>query len=211
MFNYFSIIFAIIPLTMKILKYIIAIFIIFSSYSFANDNPDIFLKNSVKEISEFISKNKDSLDSDENYLRTKVDELVIPKLDIEFMSKIVLGKKNWTSMSPILRTKFQQAFRSLMVKTYMKSLTSFDGEKIKFLPYKSGKRPGIARVKSVYLLNEGELNVNYSLRLNKSGKWKVYDINIDGISLIRNYRSDFKSHIERDGIDSLIEELETKQ
>ena len=196
---------------MKILKYIIAIFILFSSYSFASEGPDVFLKNSVKEISEFISENKDSLDSDENYLRTKVDELVIPKLDIELMSKIVLGKKNWTSMNPILRMKFQQAFRSLMVKTYMKSLTSFDGEKIKFLPYKKGKRPDIARVKSVYLLNEGELSVNYSLKLNKSAEWKVYDININGISLIKNYRSDFKSHIERDGIDSLIEELEAKQ
>ena len=196
---------------MKILKYIIAIFILFSSYSFASDDPDVFLKNSVKEISEFISENKDSLDSNENYLRTKVDELVIPKLDIELMSKIVLGKKNWTSMSPVLRMRFQQVFRSLMVKTYMKSLTSFDGEKIKFLPYKKGKRPDVARVKSVYLLNEGELSVNYSLKLNKSAEWKVYDINIDGISLIKNYRSDFKSHIERDGIDSLIEELEDKQ
>ncbi|MFL2568849.1 MAG: phospholipid-binding protein MlaC [Gammaproteobacteria bacterium] len=196
---------------MKIIKYIIAIFILFSSYSFASEGPDVFLKNSVKEISEFISENKDSLDSDENYLRTKVDELVIPKLDIELMSKIVLGKKNWTSMNPILRMKFQQAFRSLMVKTYMKSLTSFDGEKIKFLPYKKGKRLDVARVKSVYLLNEGELSVNYSLKLNKSAEWKVYDINIDGISLIKNYRSDFKSHIERDGIDSLIEELEAKQ
>ena len=196
---------------MKILKYIIAIFILFSSYSFASDSPDVFLKNSVKEISEFISENKASLDSDENYLRTKVDELVIPKLDLELMSKIVLGKKNWTSMSPVLRMRFQQVFRSLMVKTYMKSLTSFDGEKIKFLPYKKGKRLDVARVKSVYLLNEGELSVNYSLKLNKSAEWKVYDINIDGISLIKNYRSDFKSHIERDGIDSLIEELEDKQ
>jgi len=196
---------------MKILKYIIAIFILFSTYSFASDSPDVFLKNSVKEISEFISENKDTLDSDEDYLRTKVDELVIPKLDIKLMSKIVLGKKNWTSMNPILRMKFQQVFRSLMVKTYMKSLTSFDGEKIKFLPYKKGKRPDVARVKSVYLLNEGELSVNYSLKLNKSSEWKVYDINIDGISLIKNYRSDFKSHIERDGIESLIEELEAKQ
>ena len=196
---------------MKILKYIITIFILFSSYSFASDSPYVFLKNSVKEISEFISENKDTLDSDEDYLRTKVDELVIPKLDIKLMSKIVLGKKNWTSMNPILRMKFQQVFRSLMVKTYMKSLTSFDGEKIKFLPYKKGKRPDVARVKSVYLLNEGELSVNYSLKLNKSAEWKVYDINIDGISLIKNYRSDFKSHIERDGIDSLIEELEAKQ
>ena len=195
---------------MKIFKYIITIFILFSSPAFTADDPDIFLKNSVEEISAFISDNKEMLDSDENYLQSKVDELVIPKLDIELMSKIVLGKKNWTSMNPSLHTKFQEAFRSLMVKTYMKSLTSFDGEKLKFLPYKTGKRKDLAKVKSVYLLSEGALNVNYSLRLDQSGIWKVYDINIDGISLLKNYRSDFRSHIERHSIDSLITELQEK-
>ena len=200
----------IIPVLMKIFKYIITIFILFSSPAFAADDPDVFLKNSVEEISAFISDNKEMLDSDENYLKSKVDELVIPKLDIELMSKIVLGKKNWTSMNPSLHTEFQEAFRSLMVKTYMKSLTSFDGEKLKFLPYKIGKRKDLAKVKSVYLLSEGALNVNYSLRLDQSGIWKVYDINIDGISLLRNYRSDFRSHIERHSIDSLITELQEK-
>tara|TARA_Y100000741_G_C18221303_1_gene545984 strand:- start:368 stop:958 length:591 start_codon:yes stop_codon:yes gene_type:complete len=196
---------------MKIFKYIITIFIFFSSSSFADDGPDLFLKNSVKEISAFISENKEVLDSDENFLRSKVDELVIPKLDIELMSKIVLGKKHWTTMSTSQKKRFQQAFRGLMVSTYMKSLTSFDGEKIKFLPYEKGKRNDVARVKSVYLLNEGELHVSYSLKMNQSGSWKVYDINIDGISLLRNYRSDFRSHIDRKGMDSLIQDLESKK
>ena len=195
---------------MKIIKYIITIFIIFSSITFASGSPDIFLKNSVKEISAFISDNKEILDTDENYLKAKVDELVVPKLDIELMSKLVLGKKNWTSMSKSLQKRFELAFRGLMVRTYMKSLTSFDGERIKFLPYKKGKRMDIARVKSVYFLREGELNVNYSLKMNKLGNWKVYDINIDGISLLKNYKSDFKSHIQRNGMNSLIEELEAK-
>tara|TARA_Y100000748_G_scaffold299985_1_gene297733 strand:+ start:1367 stop:1957 length:591 start_codon:yes stop_codon:yes gene_type:complete len=196
---------------MKILKYIITIFIFFSSSLLAVEGPDLFLKNSVKEISAFISENKKALDSDDNFLRLKVDELVIPKLDIELMSKIVLGKKHWTTMSASQKKRFQLAFRGLMVSTYMKSLTSFDGEKIKFLPYEKGKRDDVARVKSVYLLNEGELQVSYSLKMNQSGSWKVYDINIDGISLLRNYRSDFRSHIERNSMDSLIEELESKR
>ena len=114
-------------------------------------------------------------------------------------------------MSISQKKRFQQAFRGLMVSTYMKSLTSFDGEKIKFLPYEKGKRNDVARVKSVYLLNEGELHVSYSLKMNQSGSWKVYDINIDGISLLRNYRSDFRSHIDRKGMDSLIQDLESKK
>ena len=127
------------------------------------------------------------------------------------MSKIVLGKKNWLSLNKHQRDRFGLAFRGLMVRTYMKSLTAFDGEKIFFLPYAKGKRPDVARVQSKYLLSEGEISVNYSLKLNKDDQWKVYDINIDGISLLKNYRADFRNHIEQQGIVSLINVLEEKK
>ena len=126
------------------------------------------------------------------------------------MSKIVLGKKNWLSMNSHQRDNFVLAFRGLMVRTYMKSLTAFDGEKILFLPYVQGKRPDVAKVKSTYLLSEGEISVNYSLKMNKDSQWKVYDITIDGISLLKNYRADFRNHIMQKGITSLISELEEK-
>lgn len=195
---------------MKIIKYIIAFFLFFSMTIHAASSPDIFLKDSVKEVSLFITENKDMLESDKSYLQSKVDELIIPKLDIVLMSKIVLGKKNWLSMNSHQRDNFVLAFRGLMVRTYMKSLTAFDGEKILFLPYVQGKRPDVAKVKSTYLLSEGEISVNYSLKMNKDSQWKVYDITIDGISLLKNYRADFRNHIMQKGITSLISELEEK-
>ena len=194
---------------MKIIKYIITFFLFFSSAVHAYEAPDVFLKNSVVEVSTFITQNKEMLDNNEEFLRTKVDQLIIPKLDIELMSKIVLGKKNWLSMSVPQRKRFQLAFRGLMVRTYMKSLTAFDGEKIEFLPYVPGKRKDVAKVKSNYLLSEGQIGVNYRLKLNDQ-KWKVFDISIDGISLLKNYRTDFKLHIKKDGIISLIANLENK-
>ena len=194
---------------MKIIKYIITFFLFFSSAVHAYEAPDVFLKNSVVEVSTFITQNKEMLDNNEEFLRTKVDQLIIPKLDIELMSKIVLGKKNWLSMSVPQRKRFQLAFRGLMVRTYMKSLTAFDGEKIEFLPYVPGKRKDVAKVKSNYLLSEGQIGVNYRLKLNDQ-KWKVFDISIDGISLLKNYRTDFKLHIKKDGILSLIANLENK-
>ena len=194
---------------MKIIKYIITFFLFFSSAIYAYEAPDVFLKNSVVEVSAFITQNKEMLDNNEEFLRSKVDQLIIPKLDIELMSKIVLGKKNWISMSVPQRKRFQLAFRGLMVRTYMKSLTAFDGEKIEFLPYVPGKRKDVAKVKSNYLLSEGQIAVNYRLKLNDQ-KWKVFDISIDGISLLKNYRTDFKLHIKKDGILSLIANLENK-
>ena len=195
---------------MKIFKYIITFFMLFSTSAFAVEAPDDFLKNSVKEISVFINENKETLENDEIFLKNKIDELVIPKFDILLMSKIVLGKSNWQSMNTSQQDRFVSAFRGLMIKTYMKSLTAFDGEKIKFLPYIQGKRPDLAKVKSVYLLNEGEIGVNYRLKLNSEDLWKVFDVSFDGISLLKNYRSDFRNHITNHGINHLISELESK-
>lgn len=195
---------------MKIIKYIITISLFFSITTYAGDPPDLFLKKSVREIAQFISENKETLEKDENFLKTKVDELIIPKLNIELMSKIVLGKKIWLSISDSQQDKFILAFRGLMVKTYMKSLTAFNGEKIKFIPYMKGKSSDVAKVKSIYLLPEGEIAVNYRLKLNKANEWQVFDISIDGISLLRNYRSDFQNHVEVHGINTLIDDLESK-
>jgi len=192
---------------MKRFAYIITLFFLLSPALLAKESANIFIIKTVEEISAFITENKAMLENDEEYLRTKVDELVIPKLNISLMSKIVLGRDNWTSSNNYQKREFQKAFRSLMVRTYMKSLTTFDGEKMKFMPFKAGKRPDIARVNSIYLLSEGELPVSYRLKFVESDGWKVFDIIIDGISLLKNYRTDFQEHIQNNGINSLITEL----
>ena len=192
---------------MKRFAYIITLFFLLSPALLAKESANTFVIKTVEEISAFITENKTMLENDEEYLRAKVDELVIPKLNISLMSKIVLGRDNWTSSNDYQKREFQKAFRSLMVRTYMKSLTTFDGEKMKFMPFKAGKRPDIARVNSIYLLSEGELPVSYRLKFTESDGWKVFDIIIDGISLLKNYRTDFQEHIQNNGINSLIAEL----
>jgi phospholipid transport system substrate-binding protein len=192
---------------MKRFAYIITLFFLLSPALLAKESADTFVIKTVEEISAFITENKTILENNEKYLRIKVDELVIPKLNISLMSKIVLGRDNWTSSNDYQKREFQKAFRSLMVRTYMKSLTAFDGEKMKFMPFKAGKRPNIARVNSIYLLSDGELPVSYRLKFTESDGWKVFDIIIDGISLLKNYRTDFQDHIQNNGINSLIAEL----
>ena len=193
---------------MKFFKYIIIILVLFAPTSvISQTNPDIFLKQSVEEVSLFISENKEQLERDDKFLEEKMNELVIPRFDIVLMSKITLGKSTWTSISENQKNRFVEAFKSLMVRTYMKSLTVFDGEKIKFLPYVTGKRLDVAKVKSIYVMNDGDLPVNYRLKKNDNGDWKVFDIIIDGISLLKNYRTDFQNHVKNNGIESLIKKL----
>ena len=185
---------------------ILLAFLLATNIAFSSDTPDGFLKDSVQEISLLVSKYKDRFETDEEFLRDKMNSSVMPKLDIKLMSKIILGKKIWTEMSESQKDDFVEAFQYRMTSTYMKSITAFDGEKVVFLPYEPGKRENIAYVKSKYLIPGGDIAVDYRL-IKKSDEWKVYDIIFDGISLMKNYRVDFREHVSQSGIDSLISTL----
>ena len=185
---------------------ILLAFLLTTNIAFSSDTPDGFLKDSVQEISLLVSKYKDRFETDEEFLRDKMNSSVMPKLDIKLMSKIILGKKIWTEMSESQKDDFVEAFQYRMTSTYMKSITAFDGEKVVFLPYEPGKRENIAYVKSKYLIPGGDIAVDYRL-IKKSEEWKVYDIIFDGISLMKNYRADFREHVSQNGIDSLITSL----
>ena len=181
-------------------------FLLITNIAFSNDTPDGFLKDSVEEISLLVTKYKDRFETDEEFLRGKMNSVVMPKLDIKLMSKIILGKKIWTDLSTSQKDDFVEAFQYRMTSTYMKSITAFDGEKVVFLPYEPGKRDNIAYVKSKYLIPGGDIAVDYRL-IKKSEEWKVYDIIFDGISLMKNYRADFREHVSQNGIESLITSL----
>ena len=182
---------------------ILLAFLLTTNIAFSSDTPDGFLKDSVQEISLLVSKYKDRFETDEEFLRDKMNSSVMPKLDIKLMSKIILGKKIWTEMSESQKDDFVEAFQYRMTSTYMKSITAFDGEKVIFLPYEPGKRENVAYVKSKYLIPGGDIAVDYRL-IKKSEEWKVYDIIFDGISLMKNYRADFREHVSQNGIESLI-------
>ena len=185
---------------------ILLAFLLTTNIAFSSDTPDGFLKDSVQEISLLVTKYKDRFETDEEFLRDKMNSSVMPKLDIKLMSKIILGKKIWTEMSESQKDNFVEAFQYRMTSTYMKSITAFDGEKVVFLPYEPGKRENIAYVKSKYLIPGGDIAVDYRL-IKKSEEWKVYDIIFDGISLMNNYRADFREHVSQNGIESLITSL----
>ncbi len=185
---------------------LLLVFLMASNSALSSDTPDGFLKDSVEEISELVSKYKDKFETDEDFLRSKMNSQVMPKLDIELMSKIILGKKIWTTLSESQKNNFVESFKYRMTSTYMKSITAFDGEKVVFLPYDPGPKKNLAYVKSKYLIPGGDIAVDYRL-IKKSNSWKVYDIIFDGISLMKNYRADFREHVKEKGIDSLITSL----
>lgn len=171
------------------------------------DEPGVLLEKSTKELLETINNEGDVLKNDKGRLGTLVDEKVLPIIDFEAMSKLTLAK-HWKKASEEQRIAFVNAYQGLLAKTYTKSLTDFAGKDIKFFPNKTKIDGKYASVFAEYVPGNGQTNkkVKYSMRL-KNETWLVYDVVIDGLSFIKNYRTNFGKEIQKDGLDALIERL----
>ncbi|OGT19877.1 MAG: hypothetical protein A2V90_02110 [Gammaproteobacteria bacterium RBG_16_57_12] len=147
------------------------------------------------------------LKNDPAYIYRLVDEIILPHFDFKRMSGWVLGR-NWRTATPEQQERFTREFRTLLVRTYSKALVDNRDRKIVYEPLRADPKATDVIVRSE-VEQEGSfpIEITYSLYLNGEGAWKVYDVNIDGISLVANYRTSFTNEIKQSGLDNLIKKL----
>lgn len=172
--------------------------------------PDELVRQTSEQVLSTLEKNKALYDKEPDRIYQLVDDIILPNLDFVAMSKLALGK-NWNQATPDQQTRFTEAFKSMLIRTYSKSLTEYAGQKIEFLPYRPADPNRMTTEVSTRILqsNGPAIPIDYRLRF-KDDVWKVYDITIDGISLVTNYRNSFASDIRAVGMDGLIEKLNAK-
>jgi phospholipid transport system substrate-binding protein len=155
---------------------------------------------------EALKKNKDIIKQHPQRIYDLVSEIVLPHFDFTTMSKWVLGK-NWRTLSPDQQQRFTSEFRTLLVRTYAVSLSEYEDQKLNYLPLQAPPNADDVTVRTEVLRGGGPpIPINYSMHLTDNG-WKVYDVVIDGVSLVINYRTSFASQIRDGGVDKLIEQL----
>lgn len=140
-----------------------------------------------------------------------VDEVVTRFVDMPRVSMLVLGK-NIRKTNTEQRQRFMKEFKILLVRTYTKAFVEYKDWSITFSPYNDDKNDRKTIVKTlVHQPGQQPVNISYRMLLNKKGEWKVYDIIIEGISLVTNYRSSFNQEIAQTGsVDSVIQTLINK-
>jgi phospholipid transport system substrate-binding protein len=138
-----------------------------------------------------------------------VDEILLPNFDIEYAGKLVLGKSHWLAATEEQRARFVDAFYSFLIKTYAKGVLEFDQEHLIVFPEPKFSKDGRKAMVLTELVIDGgdNIQVNYSVRQTK-GHWKIYDVRIEGVSYIQNYRSQFNAEISAQGIEAVIKRLE---
>ena len=194
------------------LFFIVVIFFLGSCLSIASAKviePQALIQQVADQTIARIKKDKAILAKDPKYIHQLIDELLMPHFDFDRMSRWVLGK-HWRKATPDQRLAFTQQFKSLLVRTYATSLQEYSDEVINYSPFRGKLDSGDVTVRSEVELPGGfPIPINYRLYL-KGDRWLVYDISIDEISLITNYRSSFSRQIRRSGLDNLIQTLADK-
>lgn len=171
--------------------------------------PQDVIQDTSTRMIDALRQNRAKLDRDPGQIYGLVDQIVLPNFDFELMSRWVLGRA-WQQASPDQRRRFTEEFRTLLVRTYAKALLEYSGEDIRLLPQPTVGDGSEVTVKTEVRLKAGRpIQINYSMHLNNDG-WKVYDVKVDGVSLVTNYRSTFANQIRANGMDSVIADLQQR-
>jgi phospholipid transport system substrate-binding protein len=137
-----------------------------------------------------------------------VDGIVTKFVDMPRVSMLVLGK-NIRKTTSEQRQRFMKEFKILLVRTYTRAFLEYKDWSITFKPYNDDRDNGRTIVKTlVHQPGQQPVNIDYRMLLNKNGEWKVYDIIIEGVSLVTNYRTSFNQEIAQTGsIEGVIQTL----
>lgn len=180
-----------------------------TSAAFAEISADELVKRTAEDVIATIKNDKDIQAGSQQKIFALAEEKILPNFDFDRVSRMVLGK-NWKAATPEQQAAFQKEFRSLLLRTYASALGKYKDQVIEYKPMRAEPGAKNVSVKTQILQPGGQpVAVDYSLVKVDDG-WKVYDIVIEGVSLVTNYRSQFSNEIRTNGLDSLNKKLADK-
>ena len=172
----------------------------------AASTPTADLKSSVDAILVVLA-DKGASDADK---RSRIGTIVDGRFDYRAMSQRVLSRNNWKTTSKEQQAEFSELFGQLLKKTYFKAISAYSDQTVDFTGEKiKGKKSNRATVNTAIVSADKRIPVDYAMRLKRDG-WFVYDIKVEGISLIKSHQSTFLNIFKNEGMSGAIAELKKK-
>jgi len=173
----------------------------------AATRPSEVIEGAVDLLNEGLSDRKEELEADEDALRAFIDGILLPRFDREFAAGAVLGK-HWRTASDEQKDRFVSAFYATLLQRYADGILEFDMDRVEILPYKGDANKRTTVVKTNVRLDDGsKIPVHYTL-VNREDQWRMFDVKIEGISYVVNYRKELESEIRSSSLDAVIIRLE---
>jgi phospholipid transport system substrate-binding protein len=169
--------------------------------------PQQLMDDVSKRMFAALDSNRAAIRKDPQKVYPLVDQILLPHFDTEYAAQLVLAQ-HWRTASPEQRRRFVDALYHALLRTYSDALADFTADRLKLLPFRGDPAAAQATVHTEVTRASGTLvPVDYRLRKTADG-WKAFDVVIEGISYVRNYRTDFGAEISQKGLDELITRLE---
>jgi phospholipid transport system substrate-binding protein len=177
-----------------------------SSLAIAADDALSQIKTSISSVLEmFKDKQTNATPEAKTLQRKKIFNIALELFNFEEMSKRTLGKK-WKELSKDQKKQFSHLFSRFLANIYYQRLEEYTSETVKYLDQRQHKNKTL--VKTMIVTQKNEIPMDYKLL--KSDRWRVYDISIEGVSLVRNYRSQFYKILSKQGINELMKMMQQK-
>jgi phospholipid transport system substrate-binding protein len=172
--------------------------------------PDQVVQGIADDLGKAIDGHQAELKNDREKLIKLIDGILLPHFDIDYASILVLGPSARTA-TPEQRARFAKAFYNSIAHRYAEGLLNYTRGRVRVLPSKGDMNDKRTIVRTEVVLDDGKtLPVDYAFRKTQDGTWKAYDVIIEGISYITNYRTQVGAEIAKSGLDALITRLETQ-
>ena len=172
--------------------------------------PDQVVQGIADSLGKAIEGHQAELRADRDRLIEMIDGILLPKFDIDYASILVLGQ-HAREATPAQRSRFARAFYNSIAHRYAEGLLNYTRGRVRVIKSKGELNEKRSIVRTEVVLDDGKLlAVDYAFRRTKEGEWKAYDVIIEGISYITNYRNQVSAEIRKDGLDALIVRLETQ-
>jgi phospholipid transport system substrate-binding protein len=169
--------------------------------------PQELIETTARKLLEALDADRALAKKDPERVRKLVDEILLPHFDTDYSARLVLGK-HWRTATEEQRKRFIDAFYKSLLRNYGSALAEFTADRMQVLPFRGDLSTGQATVRTQVKRSNGTVvPVNYTLRATPEG-WKAWDVTIEGISYVRNFRNDVGAEIDQTGLQALIDRLE---
>ncbi|VFR83008.1 Uncharacterized ABC transporter, auxiliary component YrbC [plant metagenome] len=174
--------------------------------------PNEFVQQVADQLLDVLKKDTTLRSGNLARINQVVDQQLLPYVNFERTTRLAAGR-NWRQATPEQQAALSQAFRGTLIRTYSGALTKVDqGTSVRLLPFRGDPNADDVVVRSQIIPQANAQPVGVDYRLEKTPKgWLIYDLNVEGIWLIENYRNQFAQEINRSGIDGLIKALNSRQ
>lgn len=171
--------------------------------------PDDVVKLTTDQLQKLIAQNHAQYKADLPAFYKVVDDIVVPHFDVRYIGQLVLAR-NWKTASDEQRTRFQDAFKSMLIRAYSNSmLDNYDSVKAEWQPLRMAPDTTDVTVNSKVLRQNGPpIAISFLMHV-ADGEWRIYDILVENISLVSNFRAQFAAEIKKNGLDAVIARMQS--